>query len=31
MRERAALSGGVLHAGPIGRGFVMRARLPRDR
>ena len=31
MRERAALCGGVLRAGPVGRGFVVRARLPRDR
>jgi signal transduction histidine kinase len=31
MRERVALCGGVLRAGPVGRGFVVRARLPRDR
>ena len=30
MRERAAICGGQLRAGPVGRGFVMRARLPRD-
>jgi signal transduction histidine kinase len=30
MRERAAICGGELRAGPVGRGFVMRARLPRD-
>jgi signal transduction histidine kinase len=30
MRERVALCGGVLRAGPVGRGFVVRARLPRD-
>jgi signal transduction histidine kinase len=30
MRERAALCGGELRAGPAGRGFVVRARLPRD-
>ena len=29
MRERVALCGGELRAGPIGRGFVVRARLPR--
>ncbi len=28
MRERAALFGGELHAGPEGKGFVVRARLP---
>jgi signal transduction histidine kinase len=31
MRERVALCGGELRAGPIGRGFVVRARLPRER
>jgi signal transduction histidine kinase len=31
MRERVALCGGELRAGPVGRGFVVRARLPRDR
>ena len=31
MRERVALCGGELRAGPIGRGFVVRARLPRQR
>jgi signal transduction histidine kinase len=31
MRERVALCGGVLRAGPVGRGFVVRARLPRER
>jgi signal transduction histidine kinase len=31
MRERVALCGGVLRAGPVGRGFVVRARLQRDR
>jgi len=31
MRERVALCGGELRAGPIGRGFVVRARLPRVR
>jgi signal transduction histidine kinase len=30
MRERVALCGGVLRAGPVGRGFVVRARLPRE-
>ncbi|HEX6743293.1 MAG TPA: histidine kinase [Solirubrobacteraceae bacterium] len=30
MRERVALCGGELRAGPIGRGFVVRARLPRE-
>ena len=30
MRERAAMCGGQLRAGPVGRGFVVRARLPRD-
>jgi signal transduction histidine kinase len=30
MRERAAVCGGELRAGPVGRGFVVRARLPRD-
>jgi signal transduction histidine kinase len=30
MRERVALCGGELRAGPVGRGFVVRARLPRD-
>jgi signal transduction histidine kinase len=30
MRERAATCGGQLRAGPVGRGYVMRARLPRD-
>jgi signal transduction histidine kinase len=30
MRERAAVCGGELRAGPLGRGFVTRARLPRD-
>ena len=29
MRERVALCGGQLRAGPSGRGFVVRARLPR--
>ena len=29
MRERVALCGGELRAGPVGRGFVVRARLPR--
>jgi signal transduction histidine kinase len=28
MRERAALFGGELEAGPEGKGFVVRARLP---
>jgi signal transduction histidine kinase len=31
MRERVALCGGELRAGPVGRGFVVRARIPRDR
>jgi signal transduction histidine kinase len=31
MRERVALCGGELRAGPVGRGFVVRARLPRER
>jgi signal transduction histidine kinase len=31
MRERVALCGGELRAGPDGRGFVVRARLPRER
>jgi signal transduction histidine kinase len=31
MRERVALCGGELRAGPVGRGFVARARLPRAR
>ncbi|MGZ4267732.1 MAG: sensor histidine kinase [Solirubrobacteraceae bacterium] len=31
MRERVALCGGELRAGPVGRGFVVRARLPRAR
>ena len=31
MRERVALCGGELRAGPLGRGFVVRARLPRER
>jgi signal transduction histidine kinase len=31
MRERVALCGGDLRAGPIGHGFVVRARLPRER
>jgi signal transduction histidine kinase len=30
LRERAAICGGVLRAGPSGRGFVVRARLPRN-
>ena len=29
LSERVALCGGELRAGPIGRGFVVRARLPR--
>jgi signal transduction histidine kinase len=31
MRERVALCGGELRAGPVGRGFVVRARLARER
>jgi signal transduction histidine kinase len=30
MRERAQMCGGQLRGGPVGRGFVVRARLPRD-
>jgi signal transduction histidine kinase len=30
MRERVSMCGGQLRAGPVGRGFVVRARLPRD-
>jgi signal transduction histidine kinase len=30
LRERAAICGGVLRAGPSGRGYVVRARLPRN-